>query len=210
MLRKAIAVSLIVLFAVPWIVWAGSLEIRRYLLIAGDCDSTTQLTRWIPVKGATRIRIRTFSSHLAAGINADTTKTDSIASFFVQFSDSISAYVTGPENQTVAVGADSFQLTNGQFDTSTVSIGVYPNPTNKPLRAPANGSGIITQIYPIGPGPVAPTTVDYDGFISKEQMRILFTPSRRNTAGGQLSTQGIRTNGLRGIKMVAEVYYKNK
>ncbi len=33
------------------------------------------------------------------------------------------------------------------------------------------------------------------------------TPLTRLTPGGALSTQGIRTAGLKGFKMTAEVYY---
>jgi hypothetical protein len=212
-LRKAVAVALVTLFALPWLSWAGSMSTQDFLMFAGDCDSTTQLTAWIPVKNATRVRIRTWSTHLAAGVNADTTKVDSIVSFVVQFSDSISAYVTGPSGNTIAVGADSIALTDGDAvgDTAKVMIAVEAAPISKELRAPSNGSGLVTLIYPVAPG--AFTTVmnaDPDGVIGKALMRVRFTPKRRNTVSGQVMTQGKRTDGLRGIKMVATVIYSNK
>jgi hypothetical protein len=212
-LRKAIALGLIGLFVVPWLCWAGSLSTQQYLLFAGDTDSTEQLTDWIPVKNAQRIKIRTWSTHLGGGINADTTKVDSLRSFIVQFSDSICCYVTGKSGNTIASAQDSIALTDGDFtsDTSKVGMGVQAAPIMKQLRGASNGSGIWTTVYPVQPGTFTTlANADPDGVVSQSLMRVRFTSTRRNTAGGALSTAGKRANGLRGIKMVATVYFANK
>lgn len=212
-LRKAIALGLIGLFVVPWICWGGSLSTQSFLMFAGDTDSTEQLTDWIPVKNATMVKIRTWSTHLVGGANADTSKVDSVVSFVVQFSDSICCYVTGKSGNTIASAQDSFALADADFtsDTATVGIGVQAAPISKALRGAVNGSGIITTIYPVQPGTFTSlANADVEGYISKSLMRVRFTPKRRNTSAGSGSTQGLRTNGLRGIKMVATVIYSNK
>jgi hypothetical protein len=209
-LRKAVAIGAIALFVIPWLCWAGSLSTQQYLLFAGDTDSTEQITDWIPIKNAQRVKIRTWSTHLVGGANADTAKVDSIVSFIVQFSDSICCYVTGKGGNTQASAQDSFALADADFtaDTATVGIGLQAAPISKALRGAVNGSGIITTIYPIQGGTA--TAADPDGFMPKALMRIRFTPKRRNTSAGSQSTQGLRTNGLRGMKMVATVYYANR
>jgi len=210
-LRKAIALGLIGLFVVPWLCWGGSLSSQDFLMFAGDCDSTQQLTAWIPIKNATRVRIRTWSTHLVGGANADTSKVDSMASFIVQFSDSICCYVTGPSGNTIASAQDSVQLTEATIGADTVRtmLGIQGAPINKALRGAVNGSGLITNIFPVLPG-TAGLIADQEGVIGKQLMRVLFTPKRRNTSAGSGSTQGLRTNGLRGVKMVATVQYSNK
>jgi hypothetical protein len=88
-------------------------------------------------------------------------------------------------------------------------MGIQGAPINKALRGAVNGSGLITVIFPVLPQTTL-LVADQEGVIGKQLMRVLFTPKRRNTSAGSGSTQGLRTNGLRGIKMVATVQYANR
>lgn len=200
-----LAISLVTLIAsdVP----AGNQEMRKYLMIAGDLDSTEQVTRWIPVRGASRVILRSWSTHLGFGSNADTTKVDSIAGWKTLFSDSICCFVTGPEGGTIASAQDSIVNAAAAADTSSYGIGIYELPVNRILRGAANGSGLLTFVAPIQPGSLLAA---HNGTIGKEMLRIRFTPVRRSTGATVSATVPNRTNGLRGFKMLAYVLYENR
>lgn len=186
---------------------SGNQEMKKYLMIAGDTDSTEQATRWIPIRGAARVILRTWSTHAGFGSNADSTKVDSIAGWRVLFSDSICCYVTGPEGGTIASAADSIVNAAAAADTANYGIGIYELPVNKPLRGAVNGSGIMTFVAPIQPGSLlAPGGL----VLGKDFMRIRFTPRRRSTGATSEATVPNRTNGLRGIRMIAYVVYDSR
>lgn len=177
---------------------------KEFILFAGDTDSTEQASPWIPVRGANRIEIRTWSTHLAFGAsNADSAKTDSIAVFKVGFSDS----VTGTTGY-FPIARDSVVITTATVsntDTTTLSLAVFHPPLHEQLRHANNGSGTMTFVLPLLPGGVS---VWGDGTIAKQYMRVYVTPTRRLTANTSTCDDacGNRTNGLRGLKMVARVY----
>src|SRR5882762_9108114 len=90
MARKLIALAVMLLLAS--LCGAGSINVQRFVLFSGDTDSTTQVSPWIHVKNADRILLRAFSTHAGFGANADSTKSDSIATFVLIFTDSSTVY----------------------------------------------------------------------------------------------------------------------
>lgn len=204
---------LLLLMLVPLIAEAGNLEIRTYTLFGGsNTDSLEQRSAWIPVFGANRVIIRTYTTHAAfSASGVDSAFSDSVTTFRMLFSDSISTFVNSRP-----VAADSFLVDPavGNADSTTVGMFARSLPINKPLRAPSNGSGLITWVMPAViagiPGSATSVTVYGENNIPKQFMRITVTPLRRNTVSGNTSTQGIRVNGLKGLKMIAYVVYINK
>lgn len=227
--RPLAALAIVALCALP--VGAGNQDIQTFVLFAGgDTDSTEQASRWIPIFGAQRVIVRTWSTHLAfATNNADTTKSDSIITFDVLLSDSVSflgrdslgtlvtssssiPFVSGSHGEPFPVCADSVAIPNAAFlDSIYKGVRVSaPLPINKPLRGAQNGSGILTPIMPVwGQGATA-LVLDQRATIATRYLRIRCTPLRRLTVSGFSSTAGKRVNGLRGFKMVAYVYTDNK
>ena len=209
-LRKASAIGLLLVFLAQ-VVSAGNLDVRKYVLFGGsDTDSLEQQSIVIPVRGAQRVILRTWSTHLAFGGNADSAKADSFQAFKVAFSDSVTGFETGPNGQSYPVAADSVVITTtalSTVDTTSKMVAVIHPPLQEALRAPGNGSGIMTWVVPTTPGLV---TADNNGFIAPQYMWVLVTPLRRNTANGTTSTQGLRVNGLRGLRMEALVIHGNK
>ena len=185
---------------------AGGRYVREYTLFAGsNTDSTEQASPWIPVFGASRIYIRTWSGKAAfhASTDADSTFSDSLVTFKVVFTDST------PVNYKAAAETLLFDPAVATVDTINTGGVVIPRPNiNRQLRGPGNGAGIITGIYPSVP---TSTTLDNAGFIMKRYMRIRVTPLRRLTAGtGSAVSGGNRVNGLRKFRMWAYVIYDNQ
>lgn len=182
---------------------AGGRVIREYVLFGGsNTDSTEQASAWIPVFGASKIYIRTWSGKAAwsATTDADSTFSDSITTFKAVFTDST------PVNYRAA--AETL-LVNSIFPDTSGALVIFGNrPINKELRGPSNGSGIIAMIVPTL-APAAANTADVSGIIAKHYMRIRVTPLRRSTQGGTSSTTGKRVNGLRLFRMRAYVVYDN-
>jgi hypothetical protein len=187
--------------------YSASPDIRPFLMIAGDTDSTEQVTRWIPIKGAARIVLRSWTQHIGFGANADTTKVDSIAGMRLLFSDSICCNVPGPERERVLSAADSFVVVPATGDTTTKGMAAAEWPINKVLRGAATGSGILTYVYPVQPFTLLAAPDQYCG---PGYMRVRFTPLRRSTGATVSATVPNRTNGLRGFKMMADVIYVNQ
>ena len=177
-------------------------NVTYVLFGGGNPDSTEQLSDWIPVAGARRIIIRTWSAKAAfhASTDADSTFSDSLITFKVAFSDSMSG------NDPLAA-ADSVLIDYAiaTTDTAFTGMGARPLPINKQLRGPSNGSGLITEVYPMNWSTVAsgPIQKDAGGVITKKFMRVLVTPLRRMTVTGSQSTAGKRVNGLKGFRMWA-------
>ena len=141
--------------------------------------------------------------------DADSTFSDSLTAFNVLLSDSICCFVTGPEGFAISSAADSFIVpVTAIGDTAIKGVGAYPLPVNKQLRAPSNGSGIYTYVFPTGSGLV--TKEGTDNVIGAQFMRVRVTPLRRMTVTGGQSTAGKRVNGLRLFRMVAYVYRGNR
>jgi hypothetical protein len=227
MKRIAVALSAIILLAFAGSGRAGGAAIARDIVLFGgsNTDSTEQLSAWVSVRGAKRIYIRTWSTHSAftftatdtasggtqivsGNKDADSTFSDTLTAFVIQFSDSICCQVTGPGGRTISSAADSIVIpVTIVGDTTKAMAAVYPLPVNKQLRGAANGSGLISVVFPTRPGSVASTTpVDEGGMIPKGFMRVRCTPLRRNTVSGGNSTAGKRVVGLKGFRMVATVY----
>lgn len=189
----------------------GSQDIREYVLFGGsDTDSTEQASTWVPIRGASRVLIRLWSTHTAfhASTDADSTFADSITIFKLLLSDSICCFVTGPDGRLISSAADSLVIPITLApDSATKMVGAAPLPINKTLRAPANGSGLYTIVYPVQPGLA---TADANGVIGSSFMRIRVTPLRRLTVTGGQSTAGKRVNGLRGLRAKAMVYFDNR
>lgn len=179
-----------------------------YVLFGGsDVDSTEQASYWIPVGFARRVIIRTWTSKAAfhASTDADSTYSDSLITFKIAWSDSVQA--TEP-----FAAADSVLIdyTVSLFDTAFTNTGARPLPINKQLRAPSNGSGLMTVVFPTSAPTAGGTAVtvhqqDPGGFITKKFMRVRVTPLRRMTVTGSQSTAGKRVNGLKGLRMWATV-----
>lgn len=204
MARKLIALLTLILF--PAMCAAGNLETRTLTLFGGsDTDSTEQVSPWIPIRGAQRVIIRTWSAKAAfhASTDADSTFSDTIAVFKVAFTDSL-------QSSNPAIAGDSIVVTTAtvaNIDTTTKMVGVFHPPLQEALRGPGNGSGIITWVISITPGLA---TADNNGFLATNYMRVLLTPLRRMTVTGGQSTAGKRVNGLKGLRQTATVVWSNK
>lgn len=192
---------------------AGSQQINSFVLFGGSNTDTLELrSNWIPVFGAQRIIIRTWSAKAAfhASTDADSNYSDSLTTFKVLFTDSVTANKIGADS--IVVDPASVAVTVGVSDSARVMVAVKPLPINKELRGAANGSGLLSFITgtavngnaAIG-APFDPSTI-----IAKKYMRIAVTPLRRNTVTGGNSTSGERVAGLKGLRMVAHVVYANK
>lgn len=198
--RKQFAVAVMVLLMlVPLISYGGRQNIRRFYLYGATTDTTQQVTRWFPVRGAAKVLIRT-SSNTSLFSTTDSVYCDSIGVFQVLTSDSVS-FIAG--NFTYA--ADSVVITSAGATTDSIKgIGMNYLPVLKVLYAGATGSGRYTQIYPLS------TNSSIEQTFAAQWMRIKFTPNTRLTFGGLASTQGIRTQGIRGLRMDALVIYDNE
>ena len=199
---KRIVTAVLTLLVIAAVSTAGNDDIRRYVLFAGDTDSTVQSSRWIDIVGAQRVYIRTFSTHAGFGANADSTKSDSIATFKILLTDSANVY------NHLAAGADSVQLSGVSVVDSVKQIALMGGPVNKQLRGAGNGWGLWCKVYPTGAnGNVA---LSPDEVIGVDYMRVQVTPLRRATAATGLATVPNRVNGLRGLRMYAEIYKRNR
>ena len=220
MMRKLLAV--VAMLALPAMVQAQADESRRFILFNGaNTDTNEQASPWINVRGARRILIRTWSTHAAftmvgadtcnggfllAATDVDSIYTDSLSTFRAIFSDSLESTISDFNGSASPLARDSIvvDIAVATSDTSKVGIKGYPHPITKALRGPTNGWGIVTTIYPVAATLGAP---DYSGHIPKGYMRIRVTPTTRLTVCGGQSTAGKRTAGLKGLNMVAYVYY---
>jgi hypothetical protein len=205
-MRLFLASLLMLVLAVPV---QADLKMYTYTLFGGsNTDSLEQSSAWIPVRGAKRVYIRTWSTHAAFHVStdADSAFSDSITTFTVLLSDSISDQVVGFNGRNIAVAADSILLpVTIAGDTARAMAGVSPLPINKVLRAPANGSGLITVVFPTRPGPGTAGQIDEEGVLAKQHLRVKVTPLRRSTAATVLATSPNRVNGLKGLRMEAVV-----
>ena len=123
------------------------------------------------------------------------------------FSDS-ATYVSTVTGGTV--GADSTQLTGvGAIDSTTKLIAIEAAPVNKALRGPVNGWGNWCRVYPVGLNASVAIGSVHD-VIMPEFMRVLVTPLRRSTGATVSATVPNRTNGLKGFRLEAYIYRKNR
>lgn len=216
-IRRWLALAVLLAMPAMWTTngWTVATEAPKlfggrvsYVLFGGgNVDSNEQASNWIPVAGAQRVIIRTWSGKAAfhASTDADSTFSDSLITFTILFSDSL-----GVANPPAA--ADSFVVDPAisTADSGFVGASAYPLPINKELRGPSNGSGIVTVVYPISPrkAPGANTAVspvNNTDVIGKAWMRVRVTPLRRMTVTGSQSTAGKRVNGLKDFRMWATV-----
>ena len=159
------------------------------LFAGGTVDSTEQASPWIPIRGANRIVIRSWSTHAAFSPSGDDSAfSDSIATWRTAFTDSVIK-----TNPLVGV-ADSVVFTGGFQDSATVLMGLDNPAVNVQLRGATNGAGFITQMFAVAPNGVATYG---DGQMNKDYMMILITPLRRNISPAAIG----RVNGLQGFRM---------
>lgn len=210
---------------------SGAMDVREYVLFNGSntsaaVDTLELASPWFPIQHASRIVVRLWSANTSAWTSADSTFTDSITTFRVAYSDSAFGRVVnlgptgGGTGQSAPVGGDSTQVDyaigTSNPDTSAAGPGTMtaakPLPINRPLAGTKNGSGLITVITPVIVASSVSTQIvpDYSGYFYKKMARIRVTPLRRLTEGGRLSTAGIRTAGIRGLRGRVLVYYGNK
>lgn len=208
-LRRLLAFVVMVLCA--WPVYAGQ-TVTPFVLFGGGnvsaaADTVEQVSPWIPVRGASRVLIRTWTTKTAFSLTeADSDYVDSIAVFKVAFSDSVSGFAAGPSGQNYPVAQDSVVITTAaiaSLDTTSKLVGVWYPPLQEALRAPGNGSGTMTWVGSVNMGLI--TADNTIGFLTAQYMRVLYTPLRRNTPNGGQSTTGERAKGLKGLRMVAYV-----
>lgn len=207
--------------------------VNEYVLFNGSntsaaVDTLELASPWFPVQHASRIVIRLWSANTSAWTAADSTFADSLTTFRVAYSDSLGGLVNdlgapvrgAATPKLAAIGGDSVQVDyavgSNNPDTSAAGPGTMtaakPLPINRALAGTKNGSGIIAVITPVIVASSVSTQIvpDYSGYFYKKWARIRVTPLRRMTEGGRLSTQGIRTVGVRGLRGRAYVYYGNK
>lgn len=217
-MKKWLVLSLMLLSAPAW---AGNPDIREVILYNGSntsaaVDTVEQASPWFQVQGAVRVDIRIWSANTSAWTAADSVYADSITTWKIAFSDSICCTSVDYYGRTVASAADSVMFNMAiaaanNPDTALVGVACLPLPINKPIAAAKSGSGIISTIYPVTPSWIASNNifVNQAGIFPKRFMRIRWQPLRRMTEGGRLSTAGIRTQGIRGLRMRAYIYYGN-
>ena len=216
----------IALAAVP--AMSGNNIPQEFSLFNGsDVDSTEHVSPWIPVRGANRVILKTWTTKAAFHVStdADSNYSDSITTFKAGFSDSVlfmardssGTLVTASSSipRTTAHGepypicGDSLVITTttNPSDTLVKLVSVKHHPVNKVLRSPENGSGVYTVVFATAPGSIGAYG---DGTIAPSYMRIYLTPLRRATAATGLATVPRRVNGLKGLRMKAYVRYNNK
>jgi hypothetical protein len=215
--RWLVGVALALALASPS--YAGNPDVREIILFNGSntsaaVDTLEQASPWFQVQGAVRVDVRIWSANTSAWTAADSIYADSITTWKVALSDSICCTSVDYYGQTIASAADSLMfdmaiVAANNPDTALAGIACKPLPINKPIAAAKSGSGIISTIYPVTPSWIASNNifVNQVGIFPKRFMRIRWQPLRRMTEGGRLSTAGIRTRGIRGLKMRAYVYY---
>lgn len=222
MKARKLAAPLMLLGLVVSVALAGNENIKRVVLIAGGnvADSSARVSPWINVRGAHRIVIRSWSVNTAAWTTADSQYTDSISTWQTEFSDSVSfigrdssgTLVTARSGMSNAnafpVCADSVMYSGNVQDTTTKLVMISHPPINKILRPAVNGSGVYGPVI-TSTGPTSVGTYG-DGSINAQYMRVRITPFTRSTLGGVLSTQGIRTKGINGLRVEALVIFKNQ
>jgi hypothetical protein len=236
MSRKLWALAALLVLMIPSFAQAQDAgRVRDFVLFNGSSpvDSTRRSSPWIPVKGAHRIVIRTWTTHAAftavntttwpSATDADSTFSDSIATWETLLSDSVSFIARDSAGTTVTsssqiptttshgepypICADSIMFTNNLADSSISQVGIFHAAVNRVLRAPANGSGRLTHIHTTVPN--STMTICGDCTLGKGYLKVTITPGRRMTAptSGQ-ATGGSRVQGLKGLRMVATVYYR--
>jgi len=205
----------------------AALDIREWVLFDGSnaADSSERASPWIPVRGATRVYIRTWS----AGAAADTDFCDTLTTWKTLFSDSVlfmardslGTIVTARSSMSnvgaFPMCADSAMITNFAADSVKMCAVVSPvQGTAKPVRGSGTGSGYITIIMPTPVGAAVPATAATSviagatEFFMTQYMRIRVTPRTRLTTAGFSSTAGLRTRGINGLRMRAYIVFPNK
>ena len=211
--------------------YAGNLTVKRYVLFNGsNTDSTEQASPWFPVKGASKVVFRTWSTHAAFTVSgADTAFSDSLITFNVFLSDSVS-FIARDSSGTIVTARSSYTSpgvspppfpmcadsvlvpVTATGDTTSTWTRAYGFAINKELRAPANGSGLLTYVVPVVQGSATLPNATVTG-IGKGYMRVRFTPLRRLIQVDTKVCTGTfcnRVNGLKGFRMVAEVTFDNQ
>lgn len=187
---------------------AGVPFFKEYTLVAGNIDSTARRTPWIPIFGASKVVVRTYSGMAAWSTTSnDSSFVDSLTVFSAFLSDSAGGILTGPDGS-YTIGADSLAVPiTAVGDTASKGFMLYPLPVNKQLRAPANGSGLYSWAYPWG-GPTDALVRGNDANATFETRFLRFTiqPLRRSVGAG-LMTSPNRANGIKNLKIIARVYY---
>jgi hypothetical protein len=194
-------------------------------------DSSEMASPWIPVRGASRIYIRTWS----AGASADSATCDTITTWKTMFSDSVLFQARDSLGTIVTARAgfgwpwtnagafpmcaDSVVISNAASDSVKLVANLHPvQGVGKPVRGSVTGSGYWTIICPIAVGgqmPIAGSTTSgvvmgHQEVIMAGYLRIRITPRTRLTTAGFSSTAGIRTKGINKLRMEAYLVYDNK
>jgi hypothetical protein len=228
-IRRIVALLVLLVVVVFCVLPARSApyHVKKFILWNGTTFDSTAKTKWLNVLHANHIVIRSWSTHAAYVANtdaeADSTFSDSIGTWVTLFSDSLSFMArdsagtvvtasnliptTSAHGDPYPICADSVSMTGASLDTTAAWVGVSHPALNLALRAPANGSGILTRVYSIAPAGVS---VYGDGEIGKKYMGIKITPVRRATAATVSATVPARVNGLKGFRMEATIYYQDE
>jgi len=206
---------------------AGNLNVTEYVLFNGvnRADSSEVASPWIPIRGASRVYIRTWS----AGAAADTDFSDTITTWKTLLSDSVSfmardslgTIVTARSSMSSAgafpMCADSIVITNSAGDSVKMVAVAHPvQGVGKPVRGSVTGRGYYTIVLPIAVGGAIPGTAASAQVASGDQvfmtqyLRIRITPRTRLTTAGFSSTAGLRTRGLNQLRMLAYVVFPNR
>ena len=241
MKSKVRALAALLVLMVCWVVTtgqgmsSGAGNVKDFVLFNGSTiDSLRKSSKWIPVKNASRIVIRTWTTHAAftgpgAG-DVDSTTSDSITVWETLLSDSVSFIArdslgtvvtsrstvptTSVHGEPYPICVDSIMFTNGVRDTSKAFLTIQSIPINKALGV-AVGGGRLSYIHNITPGTNSLSTDQVGGImcgdctLTKNYMKVTVTPLRRSTSQTVLATVPSRVNGLKGLRMVATVYYRN-
>lgn len=201
---------------------SASYKIRRIMLFNGGTFDSTRHVKWFDVSHANHVLFRAWSSKAAFHVStdADSNFADSISTWVTMFSDSVSFMardsagtvvtasslipITTAHGDPYPMCADSVALTGAAYDTTAAWVYVTHVPVNMALRAPGNGSGIISRVLTVLPGTIQ--TIWGDGEMGKHYMGVAITPLRRATAATVNATVPRRVNGLKGFKLEAIIY----
>lgn len=228
MKRKLVILAMLALVVASG-VFGGNQNIKTYTLFNGSnvADSSERASIWIPIRGASRVYIRTWS----AGAAADTDFCDTVTTWKTLLSDSVlfmasdslgtivtarsgTSRSTTTHSEPFPMCADSVVITNNASMDSTKLVTVlFPvQGVGKPVRGTSSASGYYTVIQPAFT-PILPATnpsvSGANDVLMPGYLRIRITPRSRLTTAGFSSTAGLTTRGINKLKMIAYVLYPN-
>ena|ERR1043166_1943890 len=162
-------------------------------------DTVSHTTLRIPCFGASQVRFMVGTTATQAWTTVDSAYVDSFSVFKVQVSDDSTTWKDMAISSTSGVRGiywfgDQVQGAGQSMGTTIVGTNNSGYHTFNVVGDVSSANNVINTV------PAA---------ILNKYMRIQYTPFTRNTLAGALSTQGKRTQGVKGLKIIARICYDN-